>query len=336
MEVVGATSTVGDTSFMTTLANMLPNGDSRRIFENQIRVKATLQSKLRQAGLFAISNDLNARAAGAGNISEIRFMNPLTGDSVVGTDDLSVKIAAGNLTGGELLAVRQFRNKAWSSAVLASTVYGADLTGGIADRVAEWRSLDEQKVALAMLAGVAANAAAGADAAAMIVGDGLSAMSNSLLIDAGQTKGEHKENLKVLTVHSAVHAKLAKDNLITVVPASEQSPSFEVYAGKRLVISDAMPEDDGVYTSILSAPGIISYGEAAPKNGAIEVAYDPAAGNGSGGETLYTRRQYIMGIQGYSYTGTANPTNEALAVGTNYARKFDAKVIPFVLVKTSV
>jgi hypothetical protein len=313
---------------------MLPDGASKRVLENWIRREAVLKSTVRQAGLFTTSNDFNDRAAGAGHTTEIQYFNPLSGDSVVGSDNVDDKIPAGVLTGGNLQAVRQIRNKAWAGALLASLVSGNDIMASIAGGVAEWRALDEQKVALAMLAGVAADAAAN-DAETMVK-DGAGKLTNALLIAAAQRKGELKGSLSTLVVHSAVHAQLAIDNLITTVPASDQSPSFDVYAGKRLVISDAMPVVDGVYTSLLCAPGIIAYGEAVPVNGAIETSYDPAAGMGSGAETLYTRRHYIMGVNGYSYTGTGNPNNTALMDQANYVRKYDAKQIPLVFIKSEI
>lgn len=318
---------------MTTIANL--NGDQKRILENWIRREAELKSVLRQAGLFSTNNEYNKRAAGAGNTTEIQFFNPLTGESEVGNDDMSDLIEAGNLTAGSLQAVRQFRAKAWSAAELASVVSGLDAMAAIAGGVGEWRALDEQRVALAKLAGVAKNALAN-DAATMTkVSTGK--LDNKVLIAAAQTKGELKGSLSTLVVHSAVQAQLATDNLITTIPASDQSPSFEMYAGKRLVISDAMPVDeDGVYTSLLCAPGILAYGEATPDNGEVEIAYDPRAGNGMGGSTLITRRQYIMGAYGYSYKGDGNPTNTALETAANYERKYSAKQIPLVFINSIV
>lgn len=318
---------------MTTIANL--NGDQKRILEAWIRREAVLKSVIRQAGLIATNNEYNKRAAGAGNKTQIQFFNPLTGDSEVGNDDLADKITPGALSAGMLDVTRLFRAKAWAAAELASVVSGLDAMAAIAGGVGEWRALDDQKVALALLAGIAKNALAN-DAATMTK-DAAGKLDNKVLIGAAQTKGELKGSLSTLVVHSAVQAQLAMDNLIVNVPASEQSPAFETYAGKRLVISDAMPVDEeGVYTSLLCAQGIIGYGEATPDNGEVETVYDAAAGNGMGGETLITRRQFIMGGYGYSFAGAANPDNTVLETAASYTRKYAAKQIPLVFINSTV
>ena len=97
-----------------------------------------------------------------------------------------------------------------------------------------------------------------------------------------------------------------------------------------------MPVATGVYTSILCAPGVFSYGEASPERGPIAVVGSETAGNGWGGDTLIVRRQYIAGIQGYSYTGAGNPDNTALASAANYVRKVDPALIPLVFVKSDL
>ncbi len=323
---------------MTTIANLFPNGDVKRLAADWIQLEAVALSKLRGAGLFSTNALFDQRAGQAGDITSVPYLNALSGDSTVGSDDLSSHIVPGNITGDEFLAVRQIRNKAWAGAELAALTTGAKPMQAIINGVAKWRALDEQKVAMAMLNGVYKNADAVSSPADdnLIVGLGTKKLTMTTVIDAGQTKGERKDVLKTLIVHSAVHAVLQKDNLLTTVAPSEQNVGFQTFGEYRLVISDAMTNAAGVYTSILCAPGIINYGEATPDRGAIATVESETAGGGSGGDTLITRRHYIMNIQGYSYVGTANPDNTALATANKYARKLDQALVPFVFIKSAL
>lgn len=320
---------------MTKIVDVLPDGDTKRIAANWARHYATLRSKLRSAGLIQTNADLVARANAPGNITSIPFYNPLGGDSVVGSDDLTQKIVPGKITGGEALAVRSFRSGSWEGAQLTATVSGLKPLDAIGNMLAEWLATDEEKYFLAMLAGVAANAAV-ADAETMLAGSATAKFDGSMLIDAGQTKGERKDSLTTLVVHSMVHAQLQKDNLLVNVAASDQNVGFQTYLGKRIVISDAMPFTGDVYTSILCAPGVIAYGEGNVDRGTIAVVADEQGGNGFGGDQLIHRRQFIAGPQGYSYVGAANPTNGALKVADNYARVVDAAQIPLVTITSKV
>ena len=320
---------------MTTIANPFPNGDVKRITDQWIRRDAKELANFRTSGIVEENDLFNARASAEGNITSVPFVNPLSGDSSVGSDDLTAKIAAGNLTGDELLAVRQIRTKAWAGAELARLVTGLDPVAAITAGIARWRALDEQKVLVAMLNGVIADAVQN-DAATMIVGDGTDKFDAAMLIDACQLKGERKDALTTIIMHSAVEAQLLKDNQIEFVPASDQAGAFRAFQGKRVVVSDAMPVSSGVYTSIVCAPGLISYGEAEFRRGGFDVVADELAGNGAGGDTVVHRRQYIAAVQGYSYTGAANPDNSALAAHANYVRKYPVEMIPLSIVKTAL
>lgn len=320
---------------MTTIANILPNGETKRILADYVKHERDVRSALRQAGLVESNADLQARAAAPGNVTSIPFYNPLSGASVQGSDDLTQKITPGNMTADESLAVRAFRNASWGGSNLTRMVTGFNPRVKIAEDLGEWEALDEQAYFMRMFAGVLADAKANT-ADNMFYGDGTTKLDNALLLDAAQTKGENKDKLKTLIVHSAVHNRLQKDNLIVTVPASEQNVGFDTYLGKRLVISDAMTEATGVYTSILCGPGIINYGDAEPEMGRIAVVEDHTGGMGSGGFQLVLRRQFIANVTGYSYTGAANPSDAALVSASNYVRKVNPKLIPFVFLQTDL
>lgn len=149
--------------------------------------KLTETSKLRASGLVVSDAAIAARAGGAGKVTAIPFYNPLAGtESSVGSDDPAERIVAGKITQGEQLAIRNFRNAAWSSMDLTAQLLNDDPMGAIAQRVAEYWGGDEDKTIYAILKGVQASAAG----AAMTVGDGTGELDIDLMIDAAGTAGD--------------------------------------------------------------------------------------------------------------------------------------------------
>ena len=60
----------------------------------------------------------------------------------------------------------------------------------------------------------------------------------------------------------------------------------------------------------------------------------PLAGNGSGQETIVTRREFIFHPRGVRWTSNSmagsSPTNAELATGSNWAKVWDTKLIKIV------
>lgn len=322
---------------MTKITDLLPNGDVQRVLGKSVRHYSTLRSAFRQSGLVATDADLQARVNDAGDVTEIRFINPLAGESVAGTDDLTQHIVAGKLTGGASRVMRMTRNASWEGARLTALVTGEDPMVNIRQRLAEWEALDEQKQFLATFKGVLANAKSiPAEKAKMVAGLATAKLDGAMLADAGQLKGELKDTLSIIVMHSAVHNQLVKDNMIVTVAPSEQNVGFQTYQGKRIFVTDSLPNAGGVYTSILAAPGVLLHASGNPPKGVIGVVSSETAGNGSGGDQLILRRVAMQALFGYSYTGAATDTNAKLETATNYARVVEAEQIPLVFIDSKV
>lgn len=323
---------------MTTITDLIPDGDVARKLDKWVRHYATLKSGIRQAGLVASNADLQARVNAPGNVTTIPFYNPLPGESVPGSDNLNQHIVAGKVTGGEGRAVRIFRNGSWEGASLTAMVTGLNPMVAIREGLTEWLSLDEQRQLVAMIRGVAAHAAANDESeAAMLAGSATAKLDGAMLADACQTKGENKDILNRLVIHSAVHNDLVKANLVQTVADSEQNTTFEVYQGKRLFVTDAMPKiADKVYMSLVCGTGILNLAYGAPERGPIGIQSSETAGNGSGGDQLVHRRVAIQGFGGYSYLGAENSTNAAFATAANYERIVAAEQIPAVFVTSLI
>lgn len=322
---------------MTKIVDLLPNGDVQRVLGKTVRHFATAQSRIRQSGLVVTDADLLARVNQPGDTTEIRYIDPLAGESVASTDDLTQHIVAGKLTGGAARVMRLTRNASWEGARLTKMVTGNDPETEIRTRLAEWLALDEQKQILSTVNGVLAHArTVSGEKAKMVGGSATAAFDGAMLADACQKKGELKESLSILVIHSAVHNQLVKANMVVNVPASEQNVAFQTYQGKRLFVTDALPNAAGVYVSLLAAPGIILHASGAPEGGEIAVVSSETAGNGAGGEQLIHRRVAMQSMFGYSYKGAATDTNAKLATAANYDRVVDDKQIPLVFIESLV
>jgi len=295
------------------------------------------KSVLRSAGIIVNSPVLNERANGAGKLTSAPFWNSLTQtESSVGSDDPDASITAGNIAQGEMIAVRNFRNAAWSVMDLAGALVGDDPMDAIAQRVAEYWANDEERMVISILKGILASDVAGSDV--LYVGNGTSDVLNyDLLVDAIGTAGDAASQFNTLVMHSAVHRKLQKDEANDYIAASKTDLGFATYAGFRIVVNDLMPLSSGVYTSVVCAPGAILAGEGQAKN-PIAVARNEAAGNGSGQETLYNRRQFILHPNGLKFNsssiGLASPTNAEFEEAAQWTQAYARKNIPLAFIKS--
>lgn len=296
-----------------------------------VREKMVDKSVLRAAGIVVGNAELDARADGAGVVTSIPFWKTLTQtESTVGSDDDTAKITAGKIAQGEQVAVRNFRNGAWSAMDLAGALIGDDPMAAIAARVGEYWAVDEEKMAISILKGILAGDEAGSDV--LYAGDGLSDLDIDLLIDAAGTAGDAASQFTALITNSATHRKLQKTQANAYVPKASTDLGFAMYAGYRLVVNDLMPS--GV--SVLAAPGAMLVGEGSAKN-PVAVARDEFAGNGSGQETLINRRQFILHPNGLKFNqsaiGSTSPTNAEYEEAAQWTQVYQRKNIGFAFVK---
>jgi hypothetical protein len=135
-------------------------------------------------------------------------------------------------------------------------------------------------------------------------------------------------DLSLILVHSLVNARMQKNNLIDFIPDSDGKISIPTFLGRQVVVDDGMPAANGVFESWLFGAGAARLGFGAPKV-PTEVDRAPAAGNGSGQETLYDRVEWLLHVNGHRYIGTAAPggpsnanTSNNLAAAGSWQRVF--------------
>ena len=320
---------------------------------NSYMVKNTMQiNAFHQQGVMRSDSDLASKLAGGGRTFNVPFWKDLDDEeSDPGSDDPDSYAVPSGITTGRDVALRQFRTKGWSSARLVAELAGSDPMKRIESRVSAYWSRQFDRIAIATARGVFADNIAN-DAGDMvndISTDGGGAITSAELfsaeavMDTAQTMGDAKRELKLIVMHSEVHTRLAKLDLIDFRPDSGGTIWHSYYEGFRIHVSDMVPAIAGTnrtrYWTFMFGSDVFGWAESAPAK-PVEVDSDPAAGDGAGVETLWTRRQFALHPYGIKWTDTSVggefPTNAELMLAANWDRVYpERKQIPMALLITN-
>ena len=299
------------------------------------------KSRLIMSGAVTRDPVLDANLAGGGITFNAPSFLDLANDSENVSADSGSTSTPGNITTAQEIAVRLSRNKSWGSADLASALAGADPMTAIASRVAEYWTRRYQAAFVATIKGIFAdNAAAPSGGDTHTQNDmthdisgssyvaGVTSFSAEAFIDTAVTMGDSMEDLRMIMVHSIVYARMQKNNLIDFIPDSNGQINIPTFLGRIVIIDDGMPATAGVFESWLFGPGAVRLGLGSPRV-PTEVDRTPAAGNGGGLETLYSRTEFALHPAGNAYIGTpanGGPSNAAtsnnLAAAGSWRRVF--------------
>lgn len=322
------------------------------VFTPYMFVETETRDNLIQSGAVARDELLDNFLAGAGLTVEVPSYADFDDDDNVSTDDTPDDIALSasgavpalpasfndvqpfKITTQQETAVRLSRNGSWARARLARSLIGNDPMSAIASRVADWWGRRRQKIFIATWQGVSRDNAANdsgdyaLDNASTAYQEGVTDFSAEAIIDARTLLGDRGEDLSILMVHSTVYARMAKNNLIDFQQDSVTGFIIPTFQGMRVVKNDLMPSGtsavrgdgsagaSGIYESWLFAPGATLLGMRAPPE-STEVERKPAAGNGGGGDVLYSRLEMVMHPVGHAYTGTAPNGGPGNGTGSN-------------------
>lgn len=317
-------------------------------------LKATMvRSEVFKSGI-VVNDPLMAKlcAANQGSIFNVPFYKDVANtEANVGSDDPAVAATPQNITTGQDIACKQFRNQSWSTMDLEAAMASSDPMARIKSVVAEYWARQYNFFAINTLVGVL-NANVAQNSGDMVVNvatDAVGApsaaekMSADLILTAKQTMGDAAKALKILLVHSVVWTNLQKLNLIAFIPNDKADVGFGTYLGYSLVVDDSLPAVAGTnritYTSVLAAPGVLKYGAGAPAN-PVEVSREALAGNGEGQEILTTRNHFAMHPAGVKWTSSSmagkSPTWAELATAANWNRVYaERKQIGLAFLKTN-
>lgn len=322
----------------------------RRAQEAQIQYNRFIQS-----GVAVTDPTLAAQIAQGGNAGEVTNFGPLAvAEPNYSSDNPAAFSNPANISNLVCRFRSAARNNSWSTMDIARELTLDDPVAAITGRIgAYWRQDDEQRI-IASLQGLLANniASNAGDMVVNIANDLASAItsaeqiSGDAVVNTLQTLGDHKNNVTTLAIHSKVHARLQRQNLITVVRNSEGDIAFETYLGKRLIVDDSLPAVAGTnritYTSILFGASVFAYAPGQVLNPS-EMQRLPSAGNGGGQDVIYSRVHNVWHPYGFDFTSTTvnGGTSPAIAsyanlrLAANWARRAQRKNIPLAFLQTN-
>lgn len=297
-------------------------------------------SALFQSGIITRNAEFDALASEAAPIHNMPFFEDLAGESEAIIED--VELTANKITSNKDVSTTIRRAMMWSATDLSAALAGSDPMQAIASLVAGFWARDKQKELIAVLKGVfgddgTGNAPLSDHILDISKGSGNAAkISASSFIDACQLLGDAQQQLTAVAMHSATKAQLKKNNLIETERDSN-SVEFDTYQGRRVIVDDGCPVEDGVYTTYLFGQGAIAYGEGSPV-GFVATEVDRDKKMGSGVDYLINRNVFIMHPRGVKWTNenranVETPTRTELADPKNYEMVYEPKQIRMVAFK---
>lgn len=314
---------------MTTLQDIIKVPS---IFEGYVLNRTMELSAVFNSGIISRDTRFDTLASEAAQVHNMPFFNDLTGES-------ENVIEGANLTADKITSQMDTsttirRAKMWAATDLSAQLAGTDPMKAIADLVAGFWVRDHQRELLNMLGGVFASTSMTDHILDVSGKTGKTAnFSGEGFIDAMQLMGDARNSLTAVVMHSATKSYLDKMNLIQTIRPSD-AVSFDSYMGRRVIVDDGCPVDDGKYTTYLFGEGAIAYGVGNPVGfNAFEVDRDKR--KGSGVDYLISRKTFIMHPRGVAWTNQVRANSESvsreeLANGTNWKRAYEPKQIRIV------
>jgi len=287
------------------------------------------QNAFWNAGVVVTNPLLDQHASsGQGQLIEIPHFNPIGNGTEpnVGSDDPASLSTPQGVGTGKQTARKLMLNQSWSSMDIVPALIGPDPLSVLGDQVADYWTTVLQNYLISCAVGVLADNEAN-DGADMLYDGGANPISAEMVIRARQTMGDRKRNFTAIAMHSAVYARLEEDQLITFIRGADNNTLFPTFNGLTVVEDDALPTDGTDYISVLFGPGAFSYGNGSPKT-PFETDRTPAAGDGEGQETFYSRRHFTIHPNGFN--NTSNPAGQSatraeLEVAGSWDRIYDRK-----------
>lgn len=305
------------------------------LFNPYVINKTMELSALFQSGIVTHNPAFDALASEAAPVHNMPFFEDLQGDSepIIEGNDLT----ANKITSNKDVSTTIRRAMMWSATDLSAALAGSDPMAAIGSLVAGFWARDMQKELINELKGVFACDTMKDHVLDVSAGTGKAAyISASSFIDALQLLGDAQSQLTAVAMHSATKSYLKKQNLI-VTERDSTSVEFDTYQGRRVIVDDGCPAEDGVYTTYLFGDGAVAYGNGSPV-GFVATEVDRDKKKGSGVDYLINRRTFILHPRGVAFQNVVranaeNVTRAELADATNWKRVYEPKQIRMVAFK---
>jgi len=311
------------------------------VFNPYVIQRTAELSAFYQSGIIARNPELDRLASSGGKLINMPFWEDLDGDDEVLSDTTALTVD--KITAKQDVAALLTRGKAWSVNDLAKALSGDDPMAAIGDLVAAYWARRFQVVLLKTLEGIFGNTdITKMDTNKLDISNktGDAAISAKTAVDAIYKLGDSSEKLTGFAMHSAVVAKLTKDDLIETIPPSEGKPAIKTFLGKPVIEDDGLPVDstNDIYTTYIFGAGAFGWGE-----GGAPVPTETARDALAGDDILIHRRHFILHPRGVAFKNVdlnvgnegknATPSNDNLANPQNWERVYEPKNVRIVQFK---
>ncbi len=311
-----------------------------------------------QAGIARIDPTLDAITRGAGKTFVVPFwkdIDPSLEPNYSNDDPADMAVPYGIQT-GTMTARKSWLNQAFGEMDLVVELSGADPLQHVKNRFGTYWTRVQERRLIATCVGVMADNIAN-DNGDMVVdvsgnaGDA-GVFGSGTFIDAAYTMGDQVESLTAIAVHSAIDARMVKNDEIDSIRDSEGRIIMRQYKGRAVVVDDSLPVSgtgaNRVFTSILFGGGAIGFagiagsafalGEGIPKV-AAEIDRTALAGNGGGMESIIERKTWLLHPFGFEWiegTGMVefSPQYSDLRLAAHWNRVVDRKQVPMAFIKS--
>lgn len=288
-----------------------------------------------QSGIIQRDAYFDRLAAEPAQIHNMPFFSDLTGSSenIVEGQDLTPD----GIKSAKDVSTTIRRGKMWAATDLSRQLADGDPLRAISETVAGFWTRDHQDELLEILKGVFACADMADHILDITTRSGKNAnISATTFMEALQLLGDAQAQITAVCMHSATKTYLKQQNLISTERDSN-SVEFDTYQGRRVVVDDGCPVEDGVYTTYLFGNGAIAYGIGNPE-GHVATETDRDKKKGSGVNYLINRRCFIMHPKGIAWQNKVRAniesvSREELANGTNWARVYEPKQVKIIAFK---
>ena len=319
------------------------------IFTTAVEGAVFDQSIFRQTGVIVQKPAFDTIAKTAGLYATLPFWAPIPWAEANSSTDDNTILATARKVNQSAMTFRLFqRNVSFSAMDILNEATG-DPTVYAVNSFARLWALEEEYLLIEMIKGLLLRniASDGSDMYKTVsrttgVVDATNQLTPATLASLLGTFGDSSNIVDTIVMHGDVYNGLRARDANLFVPSSLTGFKIETYCGYKVVVSDHCTKDVTVpaypvYSSYLVGPGMFAAGVGASSTA---VERSEAAGNGSGLETVYSRRNFILHPQGHAVAATAPAngvtfTNSELATATHWSRVMDRKSVPLAIIKTN-
>ena len=312
------------------------------IYADYGKLSSLEKNSLVTSGLAYTHPVIQAGIMGGGDSINLPYWNDLDyAEPTPATDNPDDKIVANTITGSKDVAFKYPYAKSISSSRLAIDWAGSDPAGQFDTLLNEFWQKHLQRVITNTCQGLFADSAtnhdddlvldiSAGDSETVVVADNY--MDGDNFLGALGELGDRQMDITSVGMHSTVFGNLNIANQIDIVRDSDQNAMFYTYKGKRVILDDKMfsvtygTPQKVKYTTILFGKNVFGFGAGSSKMTSMAYVRDELGGNGSGTDTVLSRRQYMLHPVGYTFDGASMagnaPTLAELADGTMWTRNF--------------